>query len=43
MIITVATIFVIFLSGTMLSGWLLYKLTQVDLEPRDWTAKNIAP
>lgn len=36
-------IFALFLSGTILSGWLLYRLSQVEIEPRDWTARDITP
>lgn len=34
MIIFVAILFLLFASGTVVSGWLLYKLAQVDIEPR---------
>jgi hypothetical protein len=40
MFIIVSAIFMIFLTGTILSGWLLYRLAQVELEPRDWPAQH---
>lgn len=40
MIIAVAILFLLFASGTVVSGWLLYKLAQVDIEPRCYQAQH---
>lgn len=40
MITIIAIIFLLFASGTVVSGWLLYKLAMVDIEPRCYQSQH---